>query len=474
MRPPALAAIIVLLIGITTSDACVAQDAPRDVGVRTQIMKRLSACRISGVDEPALCGRHEVFEDRSEKQGRKISLNVVVLPATSADVFADPLVFLAGGGVVPATRMAARLANAMPALRRNRDIVLIDQRGSGGSNELGCDRRAMTMSPGVSPDERYLQFIAVCRDSLAALANLRFYTTSVAMDDLDDVREWLGYRTLNVFGVSYGSSAAQVYMRQYPTHVRSVVLHGVVPLDAPMPLDLARSAQQALDQIVRLCHDDVNCHTAFPRLDDDLATVLATRETPDARQIRTILNDLLTSVGTMRDLPMLIHGLATGDSTVLAPPPPSGSAAAPPSAPPLGVRLAILCSEGLRRVDTTTIARETKGTFLGDFPVRFQFRWCQGWPVAPLSQAFWAPIMSDTPTLLLNGSLDAVTPPRYAEHVKAGLANGRVVLLPNRSHNDTDPCVFGMVEAFVLSGGRGTLDTSCLARTPPIEFRIAR
>jgi pimeloyl-ACP methyl ester carboxylesterase len=104
--------------------------------VRGQFASKLSACRVAGVDETALCGRHEVFEDRSAKRGRKIFLNVVVLPATSTDVLTDPLVFLAGGGVVPATRMAARLARAMPTLRRNRDIVLIDQRGSGGSNAI--------------------------------------------------------------------------------------------------------------------------------------------------------------------------------------------------------------------------------------------------------------------------------------------------------------------------------------------------
>ena len=413
------------------------------------------------------------------KRGRTISLNIILLPATTADVLRDPLVFLAGGGVVPATRFAPMFARVVPTLRRNRDILLIDQRGSGASNALACDRRAMDSATTLPPDERYLRFIASCRDKLGAHADLRMYTTTLAMDDLDDVREWLGFPVLNLLGASYGTSAAQVYMRQHPGHARVAVLHGVVPLDAPMPLDLARTAQQTLEQVLRLCHDDDQCHRAFPQLDVDLAQILKATGTPEARQLRNILNDELTSIETIREIPFLIHRLAGGDSTVFEPqpppPPPAGAAQVPPTAggPPLGVRLAILCSEGLHRVDTTAIASQTTGTFLGDFPVRFQLRWCKGWPAATLPQEFWKPVVADTPTLLLDGTLDAVTPPAYAEHVKAGFANGQLVLLPNRSHNDLDPCVWGMIEAFVISGSRSSLDTSCLARTPSIAFRIA-
>lgn len=438
---------------------------------------KLSSCMVPAVEHQVLCGHLDVFEDRATRRGRTISLNVVLLPATTDSVLGDPLVILAGGGVVPATRYAGMLAREMPVLRRNRDIVLLDQRGSGGSNGLACDRTAMDTLAALGPEERYLGFIALCRDALSSRADLRFYTTTLAMDDLDDVRQWLGYSAVNLFGVSYGTSAAQVYIRQHRERVRTVVMQGVVPLDVPMPVDLARSAQQSLDRVLTLCRDDVRCHGAFPSLDAEASHVLASSSSPIDRATRSAVNDLLASAATMREIPRIIHGLALGDRSVLEPPRPSrgandAGAGPPPPGPPLGVRLAILCNEGLRRIDTTSIATITAHTFLGDFPVRFQMRWCDGWPRAEIPATFWNPVTADVPALLLNGELDAVTPPSYATHVAAGFARSQVVLLRNQSHDERNACVFGMAEAFIV-GGR-SIDPSCAARTPTIEFVINR
>jgi len=127
----------------------------------------------------------------------------------------------------------------------------------------------------------------------------------------------------------------------------------------------------------------------------------------------------------------------------------------------------------LSAVDTSTISRATARTFLGEFPVRFQLRWCEGWPTSPLPADFRAPFRSTIPALLLTGELDPVTPPRYAEQVREWFTNGVAIRLPNRSHSDIDPCVAGIIETFVLTGGRSP-ESTCLASTPPIRFATTR
>ena len=203
---------------------------------------KLKPCHVPGVDEEVHCGRYEVYENRGARKGRKIGLNIVVLPARGPKVAADPLVFLAGGGVAPATRYAGFLSEAYPNLRRQRDILLVDQRGTGGSNPLECDLTTDPASAEYRDEGRFLAAVRRCRRELEQKADLRYYTTPIAMDDLDEVRRWLGYPRFNLFGVSYGTTAAMVYLRQHPEHVRTVALQGVIPLDVPMWLEAPRSS----------------------------------------------------------------------------------------------------------------------------------------------------------------------------------------------------------------------------------------
>jgi pimeloyl-ACP methyl ester carboxylesterase len=444
--------------------------------IRPAVAGKLTPCRAAGVDEEVLCGRREVFENRAAGSGRSIALNVVVLPATSDSVAGDALTFLAGGGVVPATRYARFVATAFPELRRHRDIVLVDQRGTGGSGALTCERAAMDTEVGLRPDERYLRYVATCRESLGDRADVRFYTTTLAMHDLDDVRDWLGYQALNVYGASYGTSAAATYVRLYPERVRTVVMHGVVPLDVPMPVDLAQSAQTALERVFDLCSADSACRAAFPDLRADLTTILARFDSialaapPGSMQrrnpgqpFRDALNTALSTADGIRSVPKMVHDAARGSVAGGGPPLPG------PEPAPLGVRLAILCSEGLSAIDTSTIDRQTSRTFLGSFPVRFQLRWCDQWPTAPLPPSFRAPLRSTAPALLLTGELDPITPPAYAARVAAWFENSVMLVLPYKSHSDTDPCVMRVIETFVLSGGR-VGNAECLARTAPIVF----
>ncbi|MGQ0647916.1 MAG: alpha/beta fold hydrolase, partial [Gemmatimonadaceae bacterium] len=233
---------------------------------------KLSPCEVEGVAEVLRCGRFGTFENRAGRTGRRINLKVVVIPATSPDVARDAVVYLAGGGVLPATEYAGFFVRQFAQLRRHRDILLVDQRGTGESNPLPC--APPTPMPGVPPEDAYLESITRCRADLQTVADLRFYSTPLAMDDLDDVRAWLGYEQLTLYGMSYGTKAAQVYMRQHPSRVRTVAMHGVVPLNTSMWIDTPRLGQEALDRVITLCAGQPVCASAFPKLRSEIDAVI--------------------------------------------------------------------------------------------------------------------------------------------------------------------------------------------------------
>ena len=448
---------------------------------------KLAPCRVPGVEEEVLCGRYEVDEDRAAGTERKIGLNVVVLPATAADTAPDPLVFLAGGGVVPATRYAGYLSSAYPDLRRRRDIVLIDQRGSGASNALDCALSTDPANAEYRDEARFREAVRRCRKELEGKADLRYYTTPVAMDDLDEVRAWLGYPRLNLYGVSYGTKAAMVYLRRHPERVRSVVLHGVVPFDAPMWLELPRSSQAALDDVFAACARQPGCRHAFPHLAQEFGallerlaakpvTVKASKpgtgqevEVPiDADVLRVFVVSALFSAERIRDLPLLIHLAHAGDYLPLA----RRLAARGEGGIAKGVYLSIVCNDEIPRLDAAALPAATAGTFVGGFRLGREILACGEWPRGWLPEGYGAPVRSDVPALVLTGALDHVTPPRYGEGAARSFANARHLVLPGRGHNDTDPCVAGMVQAFVAAGGLEGLDTSCLAKTADQSFAL--
>jgi pimeloyl-ACP methyl ester carboxylesterase len=231
---------------------------------------QLEACRRDGVN--ARCGRLEVREDPAAVAGRKLLLSVTVIPSLRVRAEPDPLVILSGGPGQAAGDFYTAVAPAFGRIRRDRDIVLIDQRGTGQSNRLDCEF-SDDIDVGVT-DLQQLQSQA--RTCMAALpGDPRFYTTSVAVRDLEAVRAALGYEKLNFYAVSYGTRVAQLYLRRYPSRVRSVVLDGAVPVDLALGPDAAPAAQHALDTIFANCENEASCNTAFPRLRDQLGDLRA-------------------------------------------------------------------------------------------------------------------------------------------------------------------------------------------------------
>ena len=179
----------------------------------------LKPCKLAGIDGELLCGKLTVFENRETRSGRTIDLNIVVLPALDPSRIEEPLFDLAGGPGVASTGAADFYAKEGKEYRRHRDVVLADQRGTGDSNPLTAPRR--TRSPQDYLTEMYpVEYVKALRQALEKRADLTQYTTSIAMDDLDDVRAWLGYERINLFGLSYGTRAVLVYMRQHRDRVQ--------------------------------------------------------------------------------------------------------------------------------------------------------------------------------------------------------------------------------------------------------------
>ncbi|HSN88938.1 MAG TPA: alpha/beta fold hydrolase, partial [Thermoanaerobaculia bacterium] len=215
------------------------------------IHQKLQPCKVEGLDEEALCGTLPVWENRTTKAGRKIDLKIVVVPAKSENPLPDPVFYFEGGPGYSATAQAG-LVQFLESIHKDRDFVFVDQRGAGGSHPLMCPLPGDidTNPQGLLSDLFPIDILRTCLKDLSAKADLTQYTTSIAMDDVDEVREWLGYQRINLHGGSYGTRAAQVYLRQHPEHVRSVVLGGVMIMDGRMPLYIARKTQDAMEKLL--------------------------------------------------------------------------------------------------------------------------------------------------------------------------------------------------------------------------------
>ena len=226
----------------------------------------------------AECGTYRVWEDRRAESGRHIDLQVAIVPALSREPRPDPLVFLTAGPGQAATESFVVLKGAFREIHRERDILLVDQRGTGGSNALRCPPPAEATDFSLLSNEKLENWVTTCLDQLDA--DPRHYLTAIAMEDLDDVREALGYERVNLYGVSYGTRAALSYLRRFPDRVRTVILDGVVPPGETLGIDVARDAQRALELIVARCEEDPDCSGNFAGLGAELERVMERLRTP--------------------------------------------------------------------------------------------------------------------------------------------------------------------------------------------------
>jgi pimeloyl-ACP methyl ester carboxylesterase len=452
----------------------------------------LKSCAPRGIEGRELCGTYEVYEDRAAKSGRTIGLNIIVLPALSESAAPDPVFWLEGGPGGAATGAVGAGRNGfLSGFRKNRDLVFVDQRGTGGSNPLDCD-----LADDPEDLERHfgelfpLDRVRECRARLETKANLALYTTPIAMDDLDEVREALGYAKINIAGGSYGSLAAQVYMRQHPEHVRAAILSGVATPAIRQPLLFLGAAQYALDYLYTDCAADESCRKAFPELKAEFATVLGRFENgpvaaelinPATRQKRTVrmtresfverLRLLLYTTGSARFVPLVIHRASQNDYQAL-------EAVSLHMSPGLGLSrgmyLTVTCSEGVPFIAEEMIVEEAKRSFVGETRVRAHMEACKEWPRGKIPASYMDLVKSDAPVLLISGEVDGATPPWFGEAALKNFPNGRQVKIRYLGHQSENRCVAGLMWEFIERVSARDLDTSCTEqiRRPPFATEL--
>ena len=446
----------------------------------------LTPCQLtdpSGLRQvPARCGRLTVAEDPARPGGKRIDLRVAVVAARARDPAPDPLVFLAGGPGQAATEAFPALAAALAPINRRRDILLVDQRGTGDSNPLDCPQ---PVAPLTRPESEDLA--AATRACLAGLTgDPRFYTTSVAVGDLEQVRDWLDYPQLNLLGVSYGTRVALEYTRRFPARVRSLVLDGVVPPPLALGSEHGRNARRALDQLFAACRAAPGCRQRLP--DPALSLTELRRLVAEGRELqvadprtgepRSVWLDTALLGGVIRLLsyspesaallPLLLGDAASsGDPSRLA-------AQALMVNEQLarqisqGMELSVVCSEDVPYFPED--AREDH-SLLGGALVESLLTRCGVWPEGTIPADFKEPLVSPVPALLLSGELDPVTPPAYGRAVARDLENSLHLVVPGQHHNVVARgCLPELVAGFVAAATVADLDTACVERIGPLPF----
>ncbi|MFN0180584.1 MAG: alpha/beta fold hydrolase [Gemmatimonadales bacterium] len=426
----------------------------------------------------AECGRITVFEDRARESGRKIEVHYVVLRAEQP-VGKEP-VFMFAGGPGGASRELADLVNGpYQGVRKQRDVVLVDQRGSGLSNPLICPTAAAE-HPQVAFGHVFDPAVMRgCRSTLETHADLNLYTTEIAVLDIDEIRARLGYGRVIVWGASYGSRLAQAYARRYPANTIAVVLDGVVSFDFHAPATYARSLQTAVERVFADCRAWRACRDSFPSVEGDFAALLAkvqagpvsarvARSAGDSGvEVRLSAGDfgyavrgIMYSSRGARALPGLIHRAArTGDLSGFAQRywervVNFGTFAD-------GLHFSIFCAEDVPFIADGEIAGLTAGTFLGSYLLDEYRDGCRDWVRAPVGPRIQEPLSGDVPVLLVSGWFDPVTPASYAERVAATLPRSRHILVRNEAHGSTFGCARPAVIHALTEGTLEGLPSVC-------------
>lgn len=438
----------------------------------------LQPCHVPGLDAEVRCGTYEVYEDRAAKTGRKIGLNIIVAPASSAAPAPDPAFWLHGGPGAPATSSVANVQGGfLEGVHATRDIVFVDQRGTGKSNGLNCDlgdnpADLQSFFGDLFPPQK----VRECRQQLEKKADLKLYTTPIAMDDLDEVRAALGYDRINLIAASYGTIAAQVYMRQHPEHLRSVFMLGVAAPGFKQPLPFARGAQHALDLLFQDCAVDHECQKGFPGIREEFAAVLArfdqgpvettlieagTKKKQTVRISRVNFVErmrlLLYTSGSARLVPFVIHRAYQNDYLPFEA---AAIALSPGGGLARGMYMTVTCSEGVPFITEEDIATETMDTFVGDARVRAHQRACREWPRGNVPPGYTDFVKADVPVLLVSGELDAASPPWFGEFVTKHLSHGRQLKIRYAGH-EFGGCAPGILTDFIAKGSLDGVDTGC-------------
>jgi pimeloyl-ACP methyl ester carboxylesterase len=443
----------------------------------------LSDCRINaGPGTPGIaarCGQFTRPLNPADPDSETIELRVAVVPAQSLDPAPDAFVPIAGGPGGSSIKFYAAWAPAFERVRKKHDILLVDQRGTGDSAPMTCDVDEDIVS-GVYNREDTLK---ATRDCLAALPyDPRFFTTSVAVTDLEALRAALGYAALDLYGSSYGTRVAQHFARRFPGSTRAVIIDGVVPPQVPLGPEIATESQRALDSVFDRCGKDPDCSASFPdlrgdfqRLSDMLSAGPLDVDIPDpltgepetvhfgqphmAAAIRLLLYD----ARSIALIPLFVHEAATGNIAPLTAEFQMANSALSDELA-IGMHNAVVCTEDIPFIDKDEVDQASiDASYLGPDQLDALMTICSIWPRGVLDDDLLQPLSTDKPVLLLSGDADPITPPRYAELAASRLTNAWLLTGKNQGHGlGIVGCVPRIIGSFIDAAKLGDGVADCL------------
>jgi pimeloyl-ACP methyl ester carboxylesterase len=446
-------------------------------------------CHVAGIANGVLCGSVQRPLDPEHADRTTITIRYVVVPAMARRKIADPVFMLAGGPGQSAVAIAAQTMPLFNRLNNRRDIVFVDQRGTGGSAPLACkDDDSESLAEQSEPD-RQLRLIVQCKADLLKLPYIRnesdlgFFTTSIAVQDLDAVRRQIGAESVDLVGGSYGTRVALEYLRQFPKTVRRTVIDGAAPPDMVLPASFSTDNQAAFDSLVAACASAVACARLHPELRAHISALLqglpravtaihpfTGREekfTLTREMVLGAVRGALYAPALAAGLPEAIDAAARGDfggllglnATLFA----KKSARLA-----TGMHLSVVCAEDLPRL---AMAADKPGADFGTAFARQYEKLCATWPRGAVPSAFYSMPPSASPALVLSGGLDPVTPPRHGERVARALGPlARHVVVANAGHGVMAiGCMRDVVFRFIDATSDGdalAVDAGCASHIP--------
>ena len=456
----------------------------------------LEDCRISaGPGMPSMkarCGTLTRPLDPSGEVDGEIELRIAVVPALNLTPEPDPVVPIAGGPGQGSVQFYTAYSGAFEPLRRNRDILLVDQRGTGESSTMDCEFDDDIVEGDYST-ELTIKYTRQCLDSLPH--DSRFFTTSVAVRDLDAVREALGYPALNLYGISYGSRVAQHYARQFPDNTRTIIIDGVVPPQKSLGPEIATESQNAVDNILARCIEDAACNQRFPNIDATFDRVLAalidepvdvvvphpSTGRPEAmsfgrNEFAAAIRLLAYSPRSIALIPLLVHEAGEGRYEPLAKQNLMTMIAMMDSLS-LGMHNSVMCTEDAPFYDKATIDYEAlEASYMGLMQMDALEAICSVWPAGPIDDGFKEPLATDLPVLVLSGDVDPITPPAWGTLAMADFENASHLVGKDQGHGQIAVgCMPEIVGDFVETAvppEPGSDETNCMDRSFVMPFFV--
>lgn len=436
-------------------------------------------CRIDSFPQEVKCGQVQRPLDPAKPNGKKIDVHYVVLPSQDRNKLPDAVFLLAGGPGQSAVAAAGFGDTVLGKLNRRRDLVFVDQRGTGKSAPLRCPE--LEESNKILDKEATLKLIQSCQQNLQKLpyGDLQFFSTSIAVQDLEAVRLAQNYGPINLVGASYGTRVGLEFLRQFPQSVRRLVIDGVVPPDLSL---LASDAKPALEGIFADCLKNTRCNTAYPDLAGSWKRLLAS--TP--RQFTFTHPRLGTSMNAQigRDdlISMVFKGLYSPSTTGVLPYAitqaekgkldplltMSGSFnQAGPGGLVMGMHYSVWCGEAYANPRAAAGKGDEFAEVMGDMYDKI----CAKWPRAEIPKEFFTTPNTKSPVLLLSGGIDPVTPTRNGDQIAKALGNkARHISIENAGHGLLmQGCVREVVDKFLAAKTDEDalkVDATCVRQIP--------